>query len=36
LYNQSGSFSIDGIPPYLGSIPDRMLLPAYLKNKKMN
>jgi hypothetical protein len=36
LYNQAGSFSIDGIPPYLGSIPDRMLLPAYLKNKKMN
>lgn len=31
IYDQSGTLYIEGIPPYLGSHPSRMLIPGYLK-----
>ena len=31
IFNQAGNLYIDGIPPYLGLLPSRMLVPAYLK-----
>jgi hypothetical protein len=33
IFYQSGNLYIDGVPPYLGDIPSRMLVPSYLKNK---
>jgi hypothetical protein len=31
IFFQAGNILIEGVPPYLGTIPSRMLLPAYLK-----
>jgi hypothetical protein len=33
VFYQSGSLYIEGVPPYLGDIPSRMLVPSYLKNQ---
>lgn len=32
IHNQAGWFYIEGVPPYIGSHPSKMLVPAYLKN----
>jgi hypothetical protein len=32
IHNQAGWFFIEGVPPYLGAHPSRMLVPTYLKN----
>ncbi len=31
IYNQAGFFYIQGVPPYFGQHPSRMLVPGYLK-----
>jgi hypothetical protein len=33
IYFQAGSLFIDGVPPYLGTDINRMLVPSYLKNQ---
>ena len=34
IYYQAGTIHIEGVPPYLGVWPARMLLPTYLKQSK--
>jgi hypothetical protein len=33
IHNQAGWFYIEGVPPYIGAHPGKMLLPTYLKSK---
>jgi hypothetical protein len=33
IHNQAGWFFIEGVPPYIGAHPAKMLVPAYLKTK---